>query len=180
MSDTIRRPGDDPDVEPYTVLPGWGVTGFQDYNNTSGDFAVSANTWTTVTNDGLGAYTSKVYSTEDVVDLMDSQGRLRFVDLNRGDAVLVRTDLTITPSVNGTSVEIRWNLGTAFPYSLATKLGYIDDGAGRASQFVFLSHIYVGDVNTADGVGELQVRASEDSVVNNAGSAIQLLVRGAG
>lgn len=180
MSDTIRRPGDDPDVEPYTVPPGWGITGFQDYNNASGDFAVSANTWTTVTNDGLGAYTSKVYSTEGVVDLMDSQGRLVFDDLIRGDAVLVRTDLSVTPSVNGTSIEIRWNLGSEFPYSLATKLGFIDDGAGRASQFVFLSHIYLGDPNTVNGVGELQIRTSEDSVVNNAGSAIQLLVRGTG
>lgn len=176
----IRRPGDDVDPEPYVVPPGWGITGFQDYNNTSGDFAVAANVWTTVSNDGLGPFTNKAYATEDVVDLMDSQGRLVFGDLIRGDAMLVRTDLTVAASVNGAAIEIRWLLGTDFPYSLGTKLGYIADGAGELNQFVFLSHIYLGDANTADGVGELQIRTSEDCVVNNAGSAIQLLVRGTG
>ena len=155
-----------------------GALGFIDYNDTGGPISVQADTWTTITNNGAGAFTNKGYTVAGVPEVMDSVGRLDFQHLGLGDGLLVRTDMTVTPSVNGMAMEIRWNLGTTSPYSLSTSLGSLVDGAGVATQVVFLSYIYAGDANTADGLGELQFRSAEDCTVSNAGSAIQILKRG--
>lgn len=151
--------------------------GFVDYNDTGGDVSVQADTWTTVTNDGAGAFTNKGFTVSGVTEVMDSVGRLDFQYLSLGDGLLVRTDVTVTPSVNGLSMEVRWNLGTTSPYSLSTSLGSLVSGAGISTQVVFLNYIYIGDTNTANGLGELQFRSSEDCTLNNAGSAIQILKR---
>jgi len=97
--------------------------GFVDYNDTGGDVSVQADTWTTVTNDGAGAFTNKGFTVSGVTEVMDSVGRLDFQYLSLGDGLLVRTDVTVTPSVNGLSMEVRWNLGTTSPYSVSSSLG---------------------------------------------------------
>ena len=175
----IRRPGDVP--HDATQFPdGLGTAGFQDYSNTLGPFQALANVWTTVGNNGLGAQTNKAYTVDGVLETMDAAGRLDFQYLSIGDGLIVRTDLVVASTVNGAHFDIRWNLGTASPYSLENSVGVVHRGAGVAHEFVFLSYLYVGDANTADGFGELQVKCTDAATITNNGSAIQMLVRGIG
>mgnify|MGYP003675768332 FL=1 len=162
----------------YVSRPGG--LGFMDYNSTDAEFAVAANVWTTVENNGLGSSTNKGFSLSSVPEVMDSVGRVVFDSLALGDALLVRTDLTVTASVNGASLEYRWVLGEdpGGLYTLPSFLGTLANGAGVPVRFIFSSYVYAGDLNTYNNPVELQVRSSEVCVVNNAGSAIQLFRKG--
>ena len=72
--------------------------GFIDYNNTSAPFTLVANTWTTITNDGLGLSTNKAYAPKGVTELMNvSTGAFDFTELEKGDGVYIRNDFTVVP-----------------------------------------------------------------------------------
>ena len=90
--------------------------GFIDYNDagtSTTPISLVSGTWTTVTNDGLGAFTNKNYPPEGVTELMDtSTGAFDPTELSFGDTMLIRNDFTITPSTNNTLVELRYHLGS--------------------------------------------------------------------
>ena len=85
--------------------------GFIDYNNTGAPITLVANTWTTITNDGLGLSTNKAYAPKGVTELMDvSTGAFDFTELEKGDGVYIRNDFTVVPSTNNALVEVRYLL----------------------------------------------------------------------
>jgi len=160
----------------YHGVDGEYVLGFQDYNNTIGDISVAAETWTTLLNNGQGAFTNLQYNT--IPDLVDYTGTQNFTfsELNLGDSVYIRTDFTFTPQVNGATLEVRYQLGAgAGLYTLPRGLGSLTNGAGIPYRFVELSYIYMGDLNTRDNPGVLQVKCSEAGTVNYAGCAIKVV-----
>ena len=162
----------------YEARPGGGL-GFIDYNSTNAAFSVTSDTWTTVENNGLGASTNKTYTLPSAPEVMDSQGRIIFDNLSLGDSLVVRTDISVTPTVNGAAIDYRWQLGTGGGlYTLPSFLGTLANGAGVAVRFLFMSYIYAGDSNTYDNPVELQIHSSEACTVNNSGSAIQILQKG--
>ena len=90
--------------------------GFMDYNDNATSITpvtLVSDTWTTIPNDGLGAFTNKTYKPDgEVIELMDSStGAIDPTGLHLGDTLLIRNDFTVTPSTNNASLEFRYQLG---------------------------------------------------------------------
>ena len=154
---------------PLSVIDGWA-----DYNHSGGAVALTPNTWTTIANDGAGAYTNTSYLPPGVSQLMDtSTGEVDFSELSLGDEVTIRQDIAITPTVNGGEVIIRIQLGTgAGTYYLPIASKTLNQGAGVQDDLVRLALVYMGDTNTLGGSGVLQVKSSISASLLNRGSVI--------
>lgn len=146
-------------------------TGWMDYNDATGSFSISADTWTDVPNDGAGSFTNKAYKPAAVTDVLDeSTGYLDFSDLPLGSEISLRNDITVTPNTNNALFELRYVLGTgAGEYSLNFLSDRLDSGSGVAYQKVTTFPIYMGDTNTKNNAGKLQARLSTPGTIQNAG-----------
>ena len=152
--------------------------GFIDYNDASGSFTISANTWTDLPNDGAGAFTNKNYAPDGVTELMDSStGYIDPTQTTLGDVLLVRNDFTVNPNTNNALLEFRYSLGGgAGAYTLPTIIGRLDSGSGTDYRFTLRADkIYMGDDNTRLNPIKLQVRLSANATVTNAGTVITLI-----
>ena len=154
-------------------------SGFIDYNDTSTSatpMGLVANTWSTIPNDGQGAFTNKVYAPVGISELMDSQGRIDPTQLELGDDILIRNDFSINPNTNNALLEFRYQLGSGVGlYHLETTRGRLDDGSGKYYRFSLTTdYIYMGDLNTLSSPIALQVKLSTDGTLINAGSVIKL------
>lgn len=158
------------------------VSGFVDYNNSSWAVTLTANTWTDLPNNASGSFTNTSYmptglSGNDLIDT--STGYLDFNDLDLGDEVLVRNDFSINPQTNNSLLEVRYLLGTgANEYPLLFWSERLDNGSGIDYPRVFPFPIYMGDTNTRDNPGKLQVKLSTTGTVTNSGSYISIKKRG--
>jgi len=157
--------------------------GFIDYNDTATaltPITLLADTWTTLTNDGLGAFTNKAYAPTGVTELYDTTAQLiDFSELGLGDVVFIRNDFTVTPNTNNTLLEFRYQLGIGgFAYTLEKSIGRLDSGSGNPYRFSLnVDEIYMGDLNTRDNGGVLQVRLSAAGTLINAGSVFTVMKR---
>jgi hypothetical protein len=160
---------------------GGGTNGFIDYNDTSTTgtpVVLSANTWTVIPNDGLGAFTNKAYAPSGVTELMDvSTGKIDPTELPLGSTILIRNDFTVTPNTNNTLLEFRYTLGDGGgAYTLEKIIGRLDSGSGIGYRRSLVPDmIYMGDTNTRDYHIGLEVRLSAGGTLVNAGSAIQVI-----
>lgn len=156
------------------------TNGFIDYNDTTGPVALTADTWTTIPNNGQGAFSNDTYKPEGVTDLMDvSDGSIDPTDLTLGDTILIRNDFKVNPNTNNALLEFRYQLGNGGGlYTLETTLGRLDDGSGKDYRFSLKPDlIYMGDTNTISNPIRLQVKLSTNGTLLNAGSVIQLIKR---
>ena len=153
--------------------------GFIDYNDTTGDVTLVADTWTDVLNNGAGAFTNKTYRPTLVNDVIDtSTGYLDFSELTLGSQLIIRNDFSVTPSTNNALLEVRYLLGQgAGEYPLLFWSERLDNGSGIPYQRVPVFTIYMGDTNTQGGAGKLQMRLSSNGTLNNAGSYINIQLR---
>ena len=153
--------------------------GFIDYNDTTGSVTLTPDTWTDVPNNGLGAFTNKVYKPTTINEVLDgSTGYLDFSELTLGSQLLIRNDFTVTPNTNNSLLEVRYLLGQgAGEYALKFWSERLDSGSGIGYQRVISFPIYMGDTNTQGGVGKLQVKLSTTGSINNAGSYIKIDIR---
>ena len=155
--------------------------GFIDYNDTSTSASpvlLAANTWTTIPNNGLGAFTNKTYTPEGITELMDvNTGALDATQTELGDTILIRNDYTIIPNINNSLLSFRYSLGgSGGEYTLEKLVGRLDSGSGlNYRQSLVPDLIYMGDTNTKDNPIFLQVKLSEAGTLINAGSVIQLI-----
>lgn len=162
-----------------TIAPGE-TAGWMDYNDTTGNVNMPANTWTNVPNNGLGAFTNKSYPPAGTTELMDtSTGKINPTELSLGDIILIRNDFTVLPQTNNTSLDFRYTLGNgAEAYTLEQQLGRLDRGAGVNYRFSLrVDSIYMGDNNTKNNHIGLQVKCSGAATLNNAGSVIEVFKR---
>tara|TARA_R100000655_G_scaffold105024_1_gene152849 strand:+ start:3658 stop:4248 length:591 start_codon:yes stop_codon:yes gene_type:complete len=156
------------------------TNGFIDYNDTTGSVSITANTWTTIPNNGLGAFTNKTYKPEGVTEFMDvSNGSIDTSELNLGDAIIIRNDFKVNPNTNNALLEFRYSLGGGGnEYVLETIKGRLDNGSGKDYRFnLGTDYIYMGDTNTKDNPIFLQIRLSTNGTLTNAGSVVQLIKR---
>lgn len=158
------------------------VGGFMDYNDTSTTntpINLSPDTWTTMPNDGLGAFTNKTYRPDgNSIELIDTaSGSIDATGLSLGDTILVRNDFTVTPNTNNASLQFRYTLGSwSGTYTLEKRLGRLDEGSGSPYRFSLSPDlIYMGDTNTKNNPISLQVKLSTGGTLVNAGSVIQLI-----
>jgi hypothetical protein len=163
------------------IIENGGFGGFIDYNDTltaSSPIVLLADTWTTITNNGLGAFTNKTYRPDGISELMDvSTGSIDATGLSLGDSMLIRNDFTITPNTNNASLEFRYQLGGGGnEYTLDKRLGRLDEGSGVGYRFSLSPDlIYMGDSNTKGNPISLQIKLSASGSAVNAGSAIQVI-----
>ena len=97
--DTIRDGGikiNDNFTEVYNY-----TNGFIDYNDTTGVINLVSDTWTTIPNNGQGAFSNDTYKPEGITDLMDvSDGSIDPTELTLGDTILIRNDFKINQNTN--------------------------------------------------------------------------------
>ena len=155
--------------------------GFADYNDAATattPISLVADTWTTLTNDGLGAFTQEQlpYS---VSTLLGSGGALDLTALPIGSDLLIRPDFTVTPSANNSALSFRFSVGAGGDaYTLEQQLGRLDLGAGVPYRFSLQAlYVYVGDSNTKDNPVNLQIKLSGAGTAVNAGMAIKVYSR---
>lgn len=157
--------------------------GFIDYNDSTTSttpITLIADTWTTITNDGAGAFTNKNYKPFNTTELMDvSTGAFDFTELELGDTVYIRNDFTITPSINNPKVEFRYSLGTgAGVYTLESSLISLTSGSGiQYRNSLRADKIYIGDDNTKDNPVLLQIKINADATLVNAGTVLSVTKR---
>lgn len=156
------------------------TNGFIDYNDTTGTIAITANTWTTIPNNGQGSFSNDTYKPIGVNEFLDtSTGAIDTSELHLGDAILIRNDFQVNPNTNNALLEFRYQLGSgANIYTLETNLGRLDDGSGKNYRFSLKPDlIYMGDTNTKDNPIVIQIKLSSNGTLTNAGSVIQLIKR---
>lgn len=156
--------------------------GFMDYNDSStssSPLVLTANTWTDIPNDGLGAFTNKTFKPQGITEIVDTNtGYLDFSELPLGSEIFVRNDFSVTPSTNNCLLEARYLLGTgAGEYPLQFWSERLDSGSGIAYQRVTNFPIYMGDTNTRNNAGRMQLRLSTAGTVVNAGVYVSIRVQ---
>lgn len=157
-----------------------GFGGYLNYNHGGDNQNITANTWTTILNDGQGAFNSLDNHPDGIDTMLDTTtGKLDFRALRIGDSILIRNDFSLTPVENNASVQLRYSLGTGFgSYTLSKNLGRMDNGSGISYRFSLATDlIFMGDANTRDNGAYIQIHVSTDSVLNNSGTVIQVLRR---
>ena len=158
-----------------------GSIGLVDYNDSTGSISLIADTWTDVPNDTAGAFTNLTYLPDGITSLMDPvTGYLDFSELSLGDGIQIRIDFSVNPSINNSGLECRYVLGGgAGEYALTVFEKRLDRGSGiEYSSDKGSFFIYMGDLNTKDNAGKLQVKLSSNGTLTNAGVAIQILRKG--
>lgn len=159
------------------------INGIADYNDAATSITpitLTADTWTTLTNDGAGTFTNEQFLPSGVTRMMDTaNGQFLFDELNLGDSVTIRNDFTVTPSTNNQEISLRYVLGTGgAQYTLEKRLGRLDSGDSIPYRFSLESDmIYMGDLNTKDNPVTLQIRTSGGGTVVNAGTAFTIVKR---
>jgi hypothetical protein len=109
-----------------------GVLDYNDTATTTTPISISANTWTTITNDGLGAFTNKSYKPYEVTELMNSSGQIDCSELQLGAGILIRNDYKVNPNIDGALLEFRYVVGSGVDeYTLEKIQGRLDDGSGK-------------------------------------------------
>ena len=105
---------------------------------------------------------------------MDEISAFDFSDMELGTSVLIRNDFSVTPDTNNALLELRYQLGLGgSAYTLETIIGRLDSGSGIPYRFSLRpDFIYMGDTNTKDNPGYLQIRLSSNGSVVNAGSGV--------
>lgn len=153
--------------------------GWIDYNDTTGNVALTANVWTDIPNNGLGAFSNRstLPLAGGVTELLDvTDGSLDFSELEIDDIVLFRYDFTITPNTNNSVLDFRLLVGeVGSEYTLNILVPRLDKGSGIPYQQTGVFEVYMGDLNTRDGGAKLQVRLDSNGTLNNNGIYMRFL-----
>ncbi len=163
------------DSDANTITSYSGIADYNDTETSVNPITLIADTWTTLTNDGLGSFTNLAYLPSGVTNLMNtSTGSFDFSELNLGDNCFIRNDFSVTPNTNNSLLELRYQLGgTGNIYTLETILGRLDSGSGKPYRYSLVPQmIYMGDLNTKDNPILLQIKLSTNGSVINSGSSI--------
>ena len=152
-----------------------GVADYNDTSTTAAPVTLVADTWTTIPNNGAGAFTNLAYLPSGVTSLMNTgTGALDLSQLSLGDNVIIRNDYNITPNTNNSLLEFRYTLGSGGgAYTLEKIVGRLDSGSGLAYRYSLTTDmIYMGDANTKDNPVVLQVKLSTSGTLVNAGTSL--------
>ena len=162
----------------FIISPTSVKAGFIDYNDTTGEINLLADTWTDVPNNGAGPFSNSLFPPPGVTQLIDTNtGYLDFSQLALGAQLLIRTEFKVIPDTNNSLVEVRYLLGQgAGEYPLQFLSQRLDSGSGKPYPFTPSFPIYMGDLNTQGGVGKLQIKLSTTGKFINSGSYIKVTI----
>ena len=152
---------------------------YKDSSTTTSPLVLPAATWITLPNDGLGTGSNSTYKPDGVTTLLDTTtGYIDCSQTTLGDELLIRNDYTVVPSMNNSTLEFRYQLGSGGSlYNLDTNVAYLGNGAGIGYRHITCDNICLGDTNTINNPIILQVKCSSASTLINGGTKITLLRR---
>jgi hypothetical protein len=152
---------------------------YKDSSTTTSSLILPASTWVTLPNDGLGTGSNSTYKPDGVTTLLDTTtGYIDCSQTTLGDELLIRNDYTVVPSMNNSTLEFRYQLGSGGSlYNLDTNVAYLGNGAGIGYRHISCDNICLGDTNTINNPIALQVKCSSASTLINGGTKITLLRR---
>jgi len=133
-----------------------------DKNLESNPIALSADTWTKVTNDGTSGSTSREHLPEGVTRIYDTTTqRIKLDQLPTNGWLIFRFGIKANPNVDNLTLKarIKYTLPDGYNFYLVAPGALLNDGAGIEYEEQYTLTFYVGDQDSKDGYGELEVRA---------------------
>ena len=133
-----------------------------DKNLESNPIALSADTWTKVTNDGTSGSTSREHLPEGVTRIYDTTTqRIKLDQLPTNGWLIFRFGIKVNPNVDNLTLKarIKYILPDGYNFYLVAPGALLNDGAGIEYEEQYTLTFYVGDQDSKDGYGELEVRA---------------------
>ena len=133
-----------------------------DKNLENNPIALPADTWTKVTNDGTSGSTKRNCLPEGVTRIYDvDTDRIKLDQLPNDGWLIFRFGVKVLPNVDNVTLKARiaYTLPDGFKFYLQAPGALLNDGAGIEYEEQFTLTFYVGDQETKDGYGELEVRA---------------------
>lgn len=149
--------------------------GFMDYNDlatTGTPLSLLAGVPMQMSNDGAGSSTNKTYKPITVTELWDEvEDELDFSELQLGDKVLMRLDVTLIVASTNTDFDMTINLGVGgTPYTLdVARESFKSTGTYK---IVEVFPVYMGDTNTLINPAELYVETDKNATLTVNGWAI--------
>ena len=145
--------------------------GWEDYSSTSPALTPSAGVRTQVLNNGLGAFTNKLYKIPGRGDIWNTTSNsfdFSNAGLVLGDTVTLRLDFTVTTNATNNGVVVELDLGTganAYTLTLASQ----DWRSTGTYNLTAVAEIYMGDTNTLNNLGKIFVSSDTtgESIVYN-------------
>ena len=133
-----------------------------DKNLENNPIALPADTWTKVTNDGTSGSTKRQHLPEGVERIYDvDTDRIKLDQLPTDGWLIFRFGVKVIPNVDNVTLKARiaYTLPDGFKFYLVAPGALLNDGAGIEYEEQFTLTFYVGDQDSKDGYGELEVRA---------------------
>jgi len=133
-----------------------------DKNLESNPIALSVDTWTKVTNDGTSGSTSREHLPEGVTRIYDTTTqRIKLDQLPTNGWLIFRFGIKVNPNVDNLTLKarIKYTLPDGYNFYLVAPGALLNDGAGIEYEEQYTLTFYVGDQDSKDGYGELEVRA---------------------
>ena len=152
--------------------------GIVDYNDTataSTPIDLTSDTWTTLTNNGLGSFT-RIDLPDGIDTMLGDDGSIDITGFTENSWLDVRADFTVVPHSNNADLDFRFLLGAgASTYDLPSTIGRLNQGAGVSyRRSGILNGIYAGDQNTIQNPIRLQVKLTSSGTAVNAGMFIKV------
>tara|TARA_Y100000361_G_scaffold138204_1_gene140209 strand:- start:612 stop:1553 length:942 start_codon:yes stop_codon:yes gene_type:complete len=133
-----------------------------DKNLESNPITLVADTWTKVTNDGTSGSTKRQHLPEGVTCIYDTDlQRIRLKELPVNGWLIFRFGVKVIPNVDNMTLKarIKYTLPDGYQFYLQAPGALLNDGAGIEYEEQFTLTFYVGDEDSKNGYGELEVRA---------------------
>ena len=133
-----------------------------DKNLENNPIALPADTWTKVTNDGTSGSTKRQHLPEGVERIYDvDTDRIKLDQLPTNGWLIFRFGVKVIPNVDNVTLKARiaYTLPDGYKFYLVAPGALLNDGAGIEYEEQFTLTFYVGDQDSKDGYGELEVRA---------------------
>ena len=134
--------------------------------------ALTADTWTQITNDGSSSSTKRQWLPKDsgisrIYDISDN--KIKLTQVPQDGHVIFRIGVKFIPNVNNTTVKTRiaWTTQSGFTFYLESADALLNDGAGIEYEKQFVLPFYVGDENSQQGSGIIQTRADATASVTD-------------
>ena len=133
-----------------------------DKNLENNPIALAADTWTKVTNDGTSGSTKRQHLPEGVTRIYDvATQRIKLDQLPTDGWLIFRFGVKVIPNVDNVTLKARiaYTVDGGYQFYLVAPGALLNDGAGIEYEEQFTLTFYVGDQESKDGYGELEVRA---------------------
>jgi hypothetical protein len=156
--------------------------GFFDYNASGAlsSVTLTADVWNTIENDASGLYTLTSYGPTGISRVWDeSSNSFDFSELNLGDMVDIRLDISIATTSNNQEVMVDLVLakGTPSEYRIPFVYPITFKTAGEIG-IVKYNSIYIGNTDTLSGGGDFEIQTDDDATMKVNGWYCKIIRRG--